>query len=79
MVINIFHLIGALGLIFIIIGVLIKERERRKRNILYIIGGIFLASYSIYIKDIIFIILQFVFIIVSVYDLTLQTKKAKSK
>ncbi len=66
--IDIFKIIGAIGLILIIIGILIKSKNRKTRDILYIFGGLFLAIYSIYIKDIIFIVLQIVFIIVAVYD-----------
>jgi hypothetical protein len=73
--INIFRLIGILGLLLIIIGVLIKKKNRIIRDILYIIGGISLAIYSFYIKDIIFIILQIAFTLVAVYDLNLQYLK----
>ena len=65
----IFKIIGVFGLILIILGILIKPKNRKIRDILYILGGISLAGYSIYIKDIVFIILQVVFIIVAIYDL----------
>ena len=58
---------GALGLILITIGVLIKDRK--KEDILYIIGGIFLESYSLFIGDPIFITLQIIFILAAGYDL----------
>ena len=64
-----FKIIGALGLILIIVGILIKTEKRKLRNIMFIFGGIFLATYSIYIKDAIFIILQIIFILAAVYDL----------
>ena len=64
---QIFQLFGALGLILITIGVLIKDRK--KEDILYIIGGIFLESYSLSIKDPIFITLQIIFILAAGYDL----------
>ena len=67
--INIFKIIGTLGLVFIILGLLIKSKNRKIRDILYIFGGLFLAIYSIHLKDIIFIVLQFIFVIVAVYDL----------
>ncbi|MDP3986729.1 MAG: hypothetical protein Q8P81_00715 [Nanoarchaeota archaeon] len=67
--IDLFKIIGALGLIAIISGVLIKPKNREVRDILYIFGGLFLTVYSIYIKDIIFIILQIIFMIVASYDL----------
>ena len=63
----IFKLIGALGLIWISLGVLLKNRKLR--NILFIFGGLFLIVYSSYIKDAIFIILQMVFILAAAYDL----------
>tara|TARA_Y100001951_G_C11078399_1_gene149951 strand:- start:211 stop:444 length:234 start_codon:yes stop_codon:yes gene_type:complete len=77
MVINIFYLLGILGLVLIIFGVLIKNRNRKKRDILYIFGGLFLVTYSFYIKDAIFITLQIVFILVAIYDLIKKKKKKK--
>ncbi len=74
---SIYTIIGAIGLILIIIGVLIKNKNRKIRDIVYIFGGAFLATYSIHIKDIIFIILQIVFVLVAIYDLKLQIKKTK--
>jgi len=64
----IFKTIGAIGLVFIIVGIVL--RRRRIRDILYIIGGILLEIYSIYIGDMVFIILQAVFTVVAMYDLT---------
>lgn len=72
MPLNIFRLLGVLGLIFIIVGVLVKRRKRKLRDILYILGGIALAAYSIYIRDTIFIILQVVFTLVAIYDFSRQ-------
>jgi len=65
--IDIFKLVGAVGLFFICIGLLLKNRKRQ--NILSIIGGICLEIYSIYLQDTIFIILQIVFILAAIYDL----------
>jgi len=62
-----FKLIGALGLILICIGLLLKNRMHQ--NILYIVGGVCLEIYSVYLRDTIFIILQIVFILSAVYDL----------
>ena len=64
---EIFQIMGALGLIMITIGVLIKDRE--KEDILYIFGGIFLEAYSLSIGDPIFITLQIIFILAAGYDL----------
>ncbi len=63
---NFYKLVGALGLTLIIIGAIMHKR--RNRDIFYFVGGILLEVYSIYIKDIIFIVLQLVFILVIVYD-----------
>ena len=77
MAVNIFYFLGIIGLIMIIFGILIKNRNRKIRDILYIFGGISLAVYSFYIKDIIFIILQIFFTLVAAYDLINQTRKPK--
>ena len=75
MVVDVFYFSGIIGLILIILGVLIKKKDRKKRDILYIFGGILLAIYSFYIKDIIFITLQIVFVLVAIYDLIKTNKK----
>jgi len=62
-----FQLIGAAGLIFIILGQLVKKKKKERQ--LMLIGGILLEAYSLYIGDIIFISLQAIFIIVIVYKL----------
>ena len=77
MVVNVFYFSGIIGLILIILGVLIKKKDRKKRDILYIFGGILLAVYSFYIKDIIFITLQIVFVLVAIYDLIKINKNEK--
>ncbi|MEX0920414.1 MAG: hypothetical protein WDZ69_02420 [Candidatus Pacearchaeota archaeon] len=70
----VFQIIGALGLISIIIGTfLISKGKKAKRNIIYpflLIGGILLAIYSIYIKDMIFITLQLFYILIIIYNIT---------
>lgn len=68
-----FKAIGVIGLICIILGVISKKRL--KQDIAYIWGGVFLAIYSIYLRDVIFIILQVVFTIVAVYDYWKLKKK----
>ena len=73
--INIFKLIGALGIILISAGILI--RKKKKEDIFYIIGGICLELYFIYINDLIFIVLQAIFILTAVYDLTRKNKEKK--
>ena len=71
---SIFTLIGALGLVIISIGILIKKEETQ--DISFIIGGVCLEIYSIYIQNVIFIILQLVFIASATYELiNLKWKK----
>lgn len=65
---DIFKIFGVLGLVMIIFGILIKSKNRKLRDILYILGGLALLAYSVYINDTIFIILQIVFILVAIYD-----------
>jgi|TARA_Y100000310_G_scaffold345858_1_gene471600 lipid-A-disaccharide synthase-like uncharacterized protein len=69
---DIFKLVGALGLIFISLGVLTKKRKLQ--DVFYILGGICLEVYSLYIGDLVFIILQVIFILAAVYDLVKQMK-----
>ena len=68
--IEIFKIIGALGLILIAIGIILKNR--RRQDAMYIVGGICLEIYSIYINDLIFIVLQLIFTIAAVYDFIKQ-------
>jgi len=74
--IEIIKIIGILGLILIIIGLLLKDRKQR--DILYILGGICLTAYSISLNDTIFIILQVVFTIAAIFDL-IKNKTTLSK
>lgn len=71
--VNIFNIIAIIGLLSIISGTLMISRKKKTRRIyvypLLILGGVFLEIYSIYIQDLIFMILQGVFIISSVYGL----------
>jgi lipid-A-disaccharide synthase-like uncharacterized protein len=64
--IDIFKIIGALGIILISIGIITKKRKTQ--DIFYILGGICLEIYSIYIGDLIFIILQIIFTLAAIYD-----------
>lgn len=69
---SIFQLVGILGLLLITYGVLTKKRKIQ--DFRYVIGGLCLIIYSIYIGDHIFLALQFIFIIAAVWDYQ-QTKK----
>ena len=77
---NIFSIIAIIGLLSIISGTIVismKKKIRRKYTYpFFIFGGICLEIYSIYIQDLIFIILQGVFIISSIYGL-IKIKKNK--
>ncbi len=79
MIINIFYVLGIAGLVFIIGGILIKNKNRKVRDIVYILGGLALLAYSFYINDAIFTVLQVAFTLVAVYDLITQEKDKKRK
>jgi len=83
MVINTFHIIAIIGLVAIISGTFMvsmkKSIRRRYTYPLLILGGICLEIYSIYINDLIFIILQGVFIISSIYGLIRINEKYGNK
>ena len=68
--IDFFKIVGALGIILITIGILTKKRKIR--DIYFILGGICLLTYSISIKDTIFIILQIIFSLAAAFDFTKQ-------
>jgi len=70
-----FKIIGALGIILISIGII--NKKRKVQNIYFICGGLCLEIYSIYIQDLIFIVLQIIFILAAIYDLTKLSKKIK--
>lgn len=58
--------LGIVGLGCICIGML--ARHRTTRDILSVVGGSFLFAYSLYGGDIIFILLQAVFVGVTLFD-----------
>jgi len=69
----IFKIIGAIGLVFITIGVITRKRIRQ--NILFIIGGLLLETYAIWLKDMVYIPLQLIFVAAAVYELYHLKKK----
>jgi len=79
MVINTFEFCGIVGLVLIIFGnfKISSSVEDRKAYTypLFILGGVLLMIYSIYLRNFIFIILQLVFIIVSIYNLNKLLRK----
>lgn len=70
---NIFKYIGIIGLVLICLAMIV--RKRTLRDTLSIFGGAGLLIYSIYLKDVIFIVLQSVYIIVIVVDFIREKKK----
>ncbi len=69
-----FKTLGALGLILITIGIVTKKRKTQ--TIFFMIGGVLLEIYSLYIGDLVFIILQIIFTLAAAYDFAkLQFKK----
>lgn len=79
---NIFTLVAIFGIIFVIVGTsLISSKKIRESRIylLLIFGGICLEVYSIYIGDLIFIVLQGVFIMSSIYGLIKASKLSNEK
>ena len=68
----VFKLCGVIGLILITSGVLSKKNTMQTKR--FIAGGVFLEIYSLYIGDIVFIVLQAVFIIAAVYEYTRANK-----
>jgi len=72
-----FKIIGAIGLLLISIGIITKNRKTQ--NQLYIVGSVCLEAYSIYLGDTVFIILQIIFTLASIYDLIKITKDKVKK
>jgi lipid-A-disaccharide synthase-like uncharacterized protein len=72
---NLIKLFGIVGLLAITSGILLKDRK--KQNILFIIGGVLLEVYSIHQKDAVFIILQVVFTAAAVFNLARQIFKGR--
>ncbi len=68
----IFKLIGVVGILLISIGMLVRKRKSRDKCTF--LGGLCLLTYSIFLKDIVFILMQSVYIIVILYDF-IKTKK----
>ncbi|MBI2548102.1 YgjV family protein [Candidatus Woesearchaeota archaeon] len=72
---GLFKIIGALGIVFITLGILTKQRKMQ--DLYYIFGGVCLEVYSLLIGDIIFIILQIIFLCAVVYDI-IRIKRAET-
>lgn len=61
-----FQLVGVIGLLFITAGVV--ARTRRRKDVLFIAGGLLLTVYSSYRSDAVFIALQIIFTLAAFYD-----------
>ena len=70
--ISIFKIIAIIGLLILTCGIVTKKE--RKRDTLFVIGGVMLVSYSIYIKDVIIIAVQSIFTIAAAYNLLIKGK-----
>ena len=68
-----FKYIGIAGLVLICIGMIV--RKRTTRDICAFFGGLGLLIYSIHLKDLIFTILQAVYIVVVSVDLVREMRK----
>ncbi len=64
---------GIIGLIIIAAAIWLKNEKAQ--DVLFIIGGLSLLVYSIYIEDAIFIVLQALFILSSLAELLKLKKK----
>jgi len=71
------QIFGIAGLIAIIIGIIYRS-DKLIDEVCLIIGGVCLTVYSIYLGDVIFVILQVVFTVVAVYDLFRNKAKRKN-
>ena len=70
----IFKILGALGLLLITWGIFIRDEIRQ--DWIFALGGLFLLAYSTYLQDGIFITLQIVFTLASLWEIyTLKQKK----
>lgn len=73
MVIDFFSVFGILGLLGIIVGTfMISVDKKVRRRYIYpflFFGGIFLLIYSVFIGDMIFIILQSCYLAIVIYDM----------
>ena len=73
--INIYKIFGIVGLILICEAM--RVRRRVIRDDLSFFGGIGLLIYSIYLRDLIFIVLQSVYIVVIIADFIKLGRKNK--
>ena len=70
------QIFGILGLLIITYAVWLKNEKRQ--DLLFIFGGLSLLIYSIWIQDIIFIVLQIVFIVSALIERVRLSRSKKS-
>lgn len=70
---NTFKILGVAGLILISLAMIVKSRKTR--DVFSFFGGVGLLIYSLYIKDVIFIVLQSVYILIILIDFIKQKIK----
>ncbi len=71
----IFKLFGIIGLLIITTGIFSKSQTAQDK--IFATGGLFLLLYSIHLHDPIFITLQSVFILASLYEIYKLNSKKK--
>ena len=64
-------IIGIVGILILLVGFIIEHIKIKNYqlifNVMNVIGSLFLAVYAIYKKDIIFIVLQFIWAGISIF------------
>ncbi len=72
----IFKAIGVLGVILISVGIM--KREEIKEDFYFILGSLCLEAYSLYIRDVLFVILELIVLFSALYEF-IKLKKRKAK
>jgi Ca2+/Na+ antiporter len=70
-----FKICGIIGLLLITRGIFIHREV--KKDTYSAVGGIFLLVYSLYLQDVIFSLLQLVFIVATLYEIWKLKHKPK--
>jgi len=72
-----FIIIAVIGVLLATIGII--GRSELKSDYFHLVAGLCLVTYSIYIKDIVFIILQIIFMSGALYEIVKIRKEKKTK
>lgn len=72
----IFKMLGVIGLLLITRSIFIKKEI--KRDWVATAGGVCLLMYSIYLRDLIFTILQIIFVVASIYEAKKLTRAERT-